>query len=211
MIRVDLPLFQIGARLFANVDLIDIHDKRFIDVVDSPRSVMTGPSGLCDCVTISYAARPVSRQDVNKLRIDDSKLQIDDSTLQIVDSTLQIGDSTLQIGDSKPRIGDLTLLRASSKRRLDVTTRWIVDITDLPPCRKSIIDDSKLQIGDSKLQIGDSKCATVACECDITVTQRHPVDATLKSKHSKLQERGSAGPGAVARSRRPVKSGTSSS
>jgi hypothetical protein len=55
---------------------------------------------------------------------------------------------------------------------------------------KLCIADSKLQIGDSKLQIGDSKCATVACECEIAVTQRHPGDATLKSKHSKSQERG---------------------
>ena len=54
------------------------------------------------------------------------------------------------------------------------------------------IDDSKLQIDDSKLQIGDSKCATVACECEIAVTQRHPGDATLKSNHSKSQERGVA-------------------
>jgi hypothetical protein len=121
-----------------HVELIDIHDERVIDVVDSPRSVMSGPSGLCDCVTRGYAARPVSRQDVNKLCIDDSTFQIDDSTLQIGDSTLRIGDSTLQIGDSRPRIVDLTLLRASSKRRLDVTTRWIVDLTDLPPCRRSI-------------------------------------------------------------------------
>ena len=101
MRRVDLPLCQIGARLSPHVDLVNIYNKRFIDVVDSPSSVMSGLSGLCDCVTISYAARPVSRQDVNKLRIDDSKLQIDDSTLQIGDSTLRIGDSTLQIGDSK--------------------------------------------------------------------------------------------------------------
>ncbi len=97
---------------------------------------MLGLSGLCDCATTSYAARPGSWQDVNKLHIDDSKLQIDDLTLQIGDSTLQIGDSTLQIGDSTLQIVDLTLLRASSNRRLDVTTRWIVDITDLPPFRK---------------------------------------------------------------------------
>ncbi len=103
-----LPLCKIGARVSAHVDLVDIHDERVIDVVDSPRNVMSGLSGLCDCVTTSYAAQPVSRQDVNKLCID------------------------------------------------------------------------------------DSKCATVACECEITVTQRHPVDATLKSKHSKLQERGVA-------------------
>ncbi len=51
------------------------------------------------------------------------------------------------------------------------------------------IDDSKLPIDDSKLQIGDSKCATVAYECDIDVTQRHPGAATLKSNHSKSQER----------------------
>ena len=133
-----LPLCQIGARVSPDVDLIDIDDKRFIDEVDSPRSVMPGPSGLCDCVTTSYAARPVLRQDVDKLYIDDSKLQIDDFTLQIGDSTLQIGDSTLQIGDSTLQIVDLTLLPASSKRRLDVTTRWIVDINDLPSCRKSI-------------------------------------------------------------------------
>jgi hypothetical protein len=50
------------------------------------------------------------------------------------------------------------------------------------------IDDSTLQIGDSKLQIGDSKCATVACECEITVTQLHPGDATLKSNHQTHQE-----------------------
>jgi hypothetical protein len=103
-----LPLCQIGGRASAHVDLIDTHDESVIDVVDSPRSLMTGPSGLCDCVTTSYAARPVSRQDVNKLRID------------------------------------------------------------------------------------DSKCATVACECEIAVTKRHPGDATLKSKHTKSQERGVA-------------------
>ena len=74
---------------------------------------MTDLSDLCDCVTISYAARPVSRHDVNKLQIDDSTLQID--------------DSTLQIGDSRFRIVDLTLLRAGSDRRLDVTKLRIGD------------------------------------------------------------------------------------
>ena len=123
MRRVDLPLCQIGARVSPHVDLIDIHDERVIDVVDSPRSVMSGPSGLCDCVTRGYAARPMSRQDVNKLCIDDSIFQIDDSTLQIVDSTLQIGDSTLQIDDSRLQIVDLTLLRASSKRRFEASNR----------------------------------------------------------------------------------------
>ena len=137
-LRLRLPMCQIGARLSQHVDLIDIDDYRFIDVVVSRRGVLSGPSGLCNCATRSYAARPVLRQDVNKLCIDDSKLQIDDSTLQIDDLTLQIGDSTLQIGDSTLQIVDLTLLRASSKRRLDVTTRWIIDLNDLPPCRKSI-------------------------------------------------------------------------
>jgi hypothetical protein len=77
-----LPLCQIGGRLSPHVDLIDTHDESVIDVVDSPRSVISSPSGLCDCVAISYAARPVSRQDVNKLRIDDSRLQSVDSTLR---------------------------------------------------------------------------------------------------------------------------------
>jgi len=104
--RVDLPLCQFGARLSPQVDIVDIHDKRFIDVVDWPRNGMTGLSGLCDCVTTSYVAQPVSRQDVNKLCIDDSIFQIDDSTLQIGDSTLQIGD--------------LTLLRTSSNRRFEM-------------------------------------------------------------------------------------------
>ena len=129
--RLDLPLCQIGGRLSADVDLIDIDDERHIDEVDFPRSVMTGPGCLSDCLTRSYGAWTVLRQDGNELHIDDSKLQIDDFTLQIDDFTLQIGDSTLQIVD-------LTLLRASSKRRLDVTTRWIVDINDLPPGRTSI-------------------------------------------------------------------------
>ncbi len=115
-----LPLCQIGGRVSAHVDLVDIHDERVIDVVGSPRNGMSGLSGLCDCVTRSYAARPVSRQNVNKLCIDDSKLQMDDSTLQIGDSTLRIGDSTLQIGYSRPRIVDLTLLRASSNRRFEM-------------------------------------------------------------------------------------------
>ena len=135
-LRLRLPMCQIGARSSQHVDLIDIDDYRFIDVVVSRRGVLSGPSGLCNCATRSYAARPVLRQDVNKLCIDDSKLQIDDSTLQIDDLTLQIGDSTLQIGDSK--------------------------------------------------------CATVAYECDGAVTQRHPDAATLKSNHSKSQERGVA-------------------
>ncbi len=68
-----LPLCQIGARVSAHVDLVDIHDESVIDVVDSPRNVTSGLSGLCDCVTTSCAARPGSRQDVNKLGIDDSK------------------------------------------------------------------------------------------------------------------------------------------
>ncbi len=122
----------------AHVDLIDIDDERHIDEVDFPRSGHPASSALSACHSLSYTTYTVFRQDVNKLRITDSTLQIDDSTLQIDDLTLQIGDSTLQIGDSTLQIVDLTLLPTSSKRRIDVTTRWIVDINDLPPCRKSI-------------------------------------------------------------------------
>jgi hypothetical protein len=91
-----LPLCQIGARVSAHVDLVDIHDESVIDVVDSPRNIMSGLSGLCDCVTTSYAAQPVSRQDVNKLCIDDSIFRIDDSTLQIGDATLKSKHSKSQ-------------------------------------------------------------------------------------------------------------------
>jgi hypothetical protein len=102
-----------------------------IDADDFPGSGQLAARALSACHPLSYTTCTALRQDVDKLCIDDSKLQIDDSTLRI-------GDSTLQIGDLRPRIVDLTLLRASSNRRLDVTTRWIVDLTDLPPCRRSI-------------------------------------------------------------------------
>jgi hypothetical protein len=127
-----------GGHVSPDVDLIDIDDERLIDEVDFPRSGQLTSHALSACHSLSYTTYAALRQDVNKLGIDDSKLQIDDLTLQIDDLTLQIGDSTLQIGDSTLQIVDLTLLPTSSKRRIDVTTRWIVDINDLPPCRKSI-------------------------------------------------------------------------
>jgi hypothetical protein len=108
-----------------NEGLIDDHAFR--------RSGNLASRDLSGCHSLSYTTWTALRQDVDKLHVDDSKFQINDFTLQIGDFTLQIGDSTLQIGDFTLRIGDFTLPRASSNRRIDVTKRWIVDLTDLPP------------------------------------------------------------------------------
>jgi len=77
--RLDLPLCQIGGRLSADVDLIDIDDERSIDEVDFPRSGHPTSRALSACHSLSYTTCTVFRQDVNKLCIDDSKLQIGDS------------------------------------------------------------------------------------------------------------------------------------
>ena len=129
---------RIGRQVVAYSHVVDMAHEGVIDADDFPRSGQLTSHALSACHSMSYTICTASRQDVNKLCVADSKLQIDDSTLQIGDSTLRIGDSTLQIGDSRPRIVDLTLLRASSNRRLDVTTRWIIDLTDRPPGRTSI-------------------------------------------------------------------------
>ncbi len=129
---------RIGRQVVAYAPVVDTPYEGVIDADDFPRSDRLTSCALSACHSLSYTTCTALRQDGDKLCIDDSKFQIDDSTLQIGDSTLRIGDSTLQIGDSRLRIGDLTLLRASSNRRLDVRTRWIVDLTDLPPCRRSI-------------------------------------------------------------------------
>ena len=122
---------RIGRQVVAYSHVVDMAHEGVIDADDFPRSGQLTSHALSACHSMSYTICTASRQDVNKLCIADSKLQIGDSTLRI-------GDSTLQIGDSRPRIVDLTLLRASSNRRLDVTTRWIVDLTDRPPGRTSI-------------------------------------------------------------------------
>jgi hypothetical protein len=114
------------------------NDHDDINDVADPRDAESGSSCVTTCITISYGPPPDRRHDDHKIDFTDSKFQIDDFTLQIGDSTLQIGGSTLQIGDLKPRIVDLTLSRASSNRRIDVTTRWIVDRTVLTPRPKSI-------------------------------------------------------------------------
>ena len=92
MRRVDSPQCQIGARLFARVDLIDIDDTRLIDF---PRSGHPASSALSACHSLSYTTCTVFRQDVDKLRITDSTLQIDDSTLQI--STVPLEVEELQL------------------------------------------------------------------------------------------------------------------
>jgi hypothetical protein len=130
-------------------------DNGVIDENHFPRSGRLASRALTACHSLRYTICVALRQDVDKLRIDDSKFQTDDSRLQIGDFTLQIGDSTLQIGDSTLQIGDLTLPQGSSKRRIDVTTRWIVDLDDLPPFQslKSTIRNFKLAIRSFKLVI----------------------------------------------------------
>jgi hypothetical protein len=113
--------------------VVDPHHEGVIDENDFLISGQLAAAVISACHSLSYTTGTALRKAVNKLRINDSKLQIDDFTLQIGDFTLQTGDLTLQIGDFTLRIGDFTLSLGSSKRRFDVTTRWIVDLNVLTP------------------------------------------------------------------------------